>query len=676
MADFIEPSATKEVILGEHDGTSIPTKKVSLYGWDSDNLKKVKLGINSNGDLNTREQNLDSDNLIQQSNHHKAWNADTSAWDKVQLNPDTGALKVDLSNANAVNVSITDSGGYYTGTEVETALQEIGASMASENLWDRTGNTIEPHTANDNLDMGSGNISTTGLVDGVDVSGLKDILDYADSPMVVTGGEITEGTTGTFTVAALTALLRKTNSPTGELTYITLDEQANQSIAAANTTYFVCLDYNDGSPQIVLSETNPYGRTASPDRTQIPIGKVMKNGSNEVHYISGGFNLQDGVMKLHQRAGYLRTHELASGNTIAYSGTNNFTMSAGVVYAGINRILQDEYDSASTQFTYVYQDGGTGWTEAASNVIDYAHYDDGDGTLGNIGVGRYGCHWVYRHVDDGHVYVVYGRGSYKLAEAEVAGEPSKPDHLTDFGCLIGKIIAPYGGGSFIVQMVTDRFFVGTSVSDHNELGSLQGGTTDEYYHLTSAQHTIATTQADTDNSGYLSDTDWDTFNGKIANLSEDASPQLGGDLDVVTHKIVSTDNRDIAIEPNGTGRVTGVYRYIEIRLLDKDTDQAADTGVGGEFRVPRAMTIKNVGAYCDSAGTDSVSTFDINEAGTSILSTKITIDATEKTSETAATPPVISDSSIAADAILTFDIDGIASGTAAKGLVIWLECVL
>ena len=38
-------------------------------------------------------------------------------------------------------------------------------------------------------------------------------------------------------------------------------------------------------------------------------------------------------------------------------------------------------------------------------------------------------------------------------------------------------------------------------------------------------------------------------------LSGDTSPQLGGDLDVVTHSIVSTSNRDINITPNGTGRV-------------------------------------------------------------------------------------------------------------------------
>ena len=38
-------------------------------------------------------------------------------------------------------------------------------------------------------------------------------------------------------------------------------------------------------------------------------------------------------------------------------------------------------------------------------------------------------------------------------------------------------------------------------------------------------------------------------------LVNDSSPQLGADLDVQTHSIVSTSNRDIAITPNGTGKV-------------------------------------------------------------------------------------------------------------------------
>jgi len=361
-------------------------------------------------------------------------------------------------------------------------------------------------------DTGGGNVSTSGtpvqydyarFVNSTDIEGrsyaetktdldvddLENITNAMDSAGIVTGGVVSEGTNaGTFKVTAITeAYLRTSASATAPLVSVTLAEQDNQTITAADTTYFVVFTY--GTPcTITLSETAPNGYNA------IPLGKVMKDGSDNVHYIDGGFRFGDGVRKLHQRAKTLRALELESGSAIEYSGTNNFTMEAGIVYGGLNIFSLTVYNSATTQFTYVYDDGGTGWTEVGSNVIDFAHYDDGDGTLGNVGVARYGVHYVYRHVDDGDVYVVYGTGSYTLAEAEVQAiiPPTVPAHLADFGCQIGTIIAPQAGGTFTsVIMVTSQFFSGTEVVNHNNLGGLQGGTAGEEYHLTEAEHTIA-----------------------------------------------------------------------------------------------------------------------------------------------------------------------------------------
>jgi hypothetical protein len=50
-------------------------------------------------------------------------------------------------------------------------------------------------------------------------------------------------------------------------------------------------------------------------------------------------------------------------------------------------------------------------------------------------------------------------------------------------------------------------------------------------------------------------------------LINDLTPQLGGDLDVVTHDIVSTSNRNIDLVPHGTGDVT----------LQADTVQVGDS---------------------------------------------------------------------------------------------------
>jgi len=60
----------------------------------------------------------------------------------------------------------------------------------------------------------------------------------------------------------------------------------------------------------------------------------------------------------------------------------------------------------------------------------------------------------------------------------------------------------------------------------------------------------------TDGSGNLGFASVSSLAGAgIQNVSDDSSPQLGGNLDVVTHSIVSASNRDIDIIPNGSGKV-------------------------------------------------------------------------------------------------------------------------
>jgi hypothetical protein len=112
-------------------------------------------------------------------------------------------------------------------------------------------------------------------------------------------------------------------------------------------------------------------------------------------------------------------------------------------------------------------------------------------------------------------------------------------------------------------------------------------------------------------------------------------------------------------------------KVIQLACSDETTALAAGTGKA-TFRMPYAMTVSAVRASLTTAqASGSIFTVDINEAGTSIISTKLTIDNTEKTSVTAATAPVISDASLADDAEITVDIDQIGDGTA-KGLKVTL----
>lgn len=88
------------------------------------------------------------------------------------------------------------------------------------------------------------------------------------------------------------------------------------------------------------------------------------------------------------------------------------------------------------------------------------------------------------------------------------------------------------------------------------------------------------------------------------------------------------------------------------------------------FRMPYAFTLTAVRASLNVSSSSGTPTVDINEAGASILSTKLTIDVGEETSTTAAAAAVISDAALADDAEITIDID--AAGTGAAGLKVYL----
>lgn len=119
-----------------------------------------------------------------------------------------------------------------------------------------------------------------------------------------------------------------------------------------------------------------------------------------------------------------------------------------------------------------------------------------------------------------------------------------------------------------------------------------------------------------------------------------------------------------------TGAVTlTIPNDIIVALGDEST--ALTTGTAKvTIRAPRAMTLSKVKASLSAASTSGLPQFDVKKNGVSIFSTKPTIDVSEKTTETAATPAVLSTTSIAADDELTFDI--VTAGTDAAGAKITL----
>lgn len=138
-----------------------------------------------------------------------------------------------------------------------------------------------------------------------------------------------------------------------------------------------------------------------------------------------------------------------------------------------------------------------------------------------------------------------------------------------------------------------------------------------------------------------------------------------GAVATATTRVITMPDQDIDLTPDTGSFAKAGDHFVTIYLSDQtDTDLAVGTAVV-TWRTPFAMTVTDIKAGLKGASSSGLPTFDINESGATVLSTKLTIDANETTSETAATAEVISDALWAADAEMTFDID--VAGTGADG---------
>ena len=145
-----------------------------------------------------------------------------------------------------------------------------------------------------------------------------------------------------------------------------------------------------------------------------------------------------------------------------------------------------------------------------------------------------------------------------------------------------------------------------------------------------------------------------------------------------SHTTITTGETGNLIFADSTGTLANVktLRQESFVLACSDETTALTTGTAKvTFRMPYAFTLKTVRASLTTAGTGvNLVTVDINEGGATILTTKITIDATETTSTTAAAQPVIGGAgpALADDAQMTIDIDQIDSGGVSAGLKVYL----
>ena len=118
--------------------------------------------------------------------------------------------------------------------------------------------------------------------------------------------------------------------------------------------------------------------------------------------------------------------------------------------------------------------------------------------------------------------------------------------------------------------------------------------------------------------------------------------------------------------------INALYDVTIIPCSDETTDLTTKADAV-EFQMPFNYNLTGVSATVSIAPSGSTIQVDINQNQTSILDTVISIDVGEKTSETAAVPPVINDNTLDINSVITIDIDQVGSTIPGTGLKVYLK---
>lgn len=265
----------------------------------------------------------------------------------------------------------------------------------------------------------------------------------------------------------------------------------------------------------------------------------------------------------------------------------------------------------------------------------------------------------------GDAFTVYQDGIYKVQINDVGDfvlmNPDSVLRVSEIGVAIFNDLTFPSGGLFksstdtlSTQAYVDSRIIGTSITTeilYNNSGEIDGApmTTDG----TGIVITNNLTVEDTTKTEKLVIGDGTTVDSTKTLKDAIENAELDS---IYTAKLKFDD---------GSSMTTATKVY-SVAISDETTD--ITVGVAKiTFRMPYAMTLTDVRLSLTTAPTGSIFIVDVKESGTTIFSTLLSIDISEKTSTTAATPVVISDASLADDAEMTIDVTQIGSTIAGTG---------
>jgi hypothetical protein len=266
----------------------------------------------------------------------------------------------------------------------------------------------------------------------------------------------------------------------------------NYSLASASFTLtssfldanYVCATYNNGNP-IYCVETD---KSTIDDIQKTLIYTVTMGQGGTLSYV--GWD-DPGILlanKLHRQVVSVHGIEREDGLVLGESGSRYITLSSGTVWQGVNRFQISASNSATNRYVLVAHSASV-WSGSLISQFINDRYDNGT-NLRSLTGNRYVVNWVYRGIGSLNTTVVLLGGEHnKIADAIASQPPTPPTELKDIAVLCGRAIFQHNASNaYQIDSAFLNSFTPAGITIHNDLNGLQGGASNEYYHLTADEY--------------------------------------------------------------------------------------------------------------------------------------------------------------------------------------------